>query len=168
MIENANVSPYADERQCKARFDLYLPDKSLLRSYPSQQILQATLIQECYIEQSGIPRSQLNITLDNRDLYFNVSDKNNARYVLDEYSPSEFYLSSALYGEQAEFILKGRHFFSRASESKNSITLEYTDMLSQSRFTATSAVTAILQRVQQKCLALTLWTTSSVLSYQRI
>ncbi len=134
MIVNENTFPYADERKSDAKFDLFLPDGSLIVSYPSERILSARLTQECLMKSTNTPRCQISVTVDNSDMFFNIMNQSNAYYQLNEYAACNFYLSSVAFGSKPEFVQKGRFFYSSLLQEANTVTLEYTDLISQPKF----------------------------------
>jgi len=134
LITNAKIAPYTSERKNRAFFEMYLKNDTLLTSYPSKKILSASLIQECFMRQKSIPRTELDITLDNSDGFFDLTDMNNPYYSLDEYSSCNFYLSSVTNGIDDEYVKKSRLFFSEASQRNKTISFKYTDLLSQPKF----------------------------------
>lgn len=144
MISNDAVSPNADERISKANFNMYNKEGELIASFPHNKILSASLVQECYINQSGIPQSEFTVVIDNSDMLFDVTDKNNVCYSLDEFCPMELFFSCTAYGGADVFMKKARMFFADCGNDRNEFSLKATDVLSKGSFSSVSRTMADL------------------------
>ena len=129
MILNENIFPYADERRSQAKFDIYGSDTTIIKSYPSAKISKASLTQECLVNQSGKPRTELRITLDDSEGYFDVSDKSSAYYSLQG-ANCIYSLSSVPVGFGAEYIPKNVSLITDISTDKKEVILKNDDALS--------------------------------------
>ncbi len=137
MIENALVTPFAVERKSGIRFELFRTSSNLLRTYDCSNIISASLIQECKMKQSSIPHSELSITVDNHDSFFDVTDKSNVYYSLNNKAPCHLFLSSTECGKEildSAYIKKCRLFFDEINQDKHSVTLKYVSILATPKF----------------------------------
>ena len=130
MIENAAISPFADERRNKARADIFLPDGTLLRSFGEEKVLEVSLIQEFPMKQPNSPRSETTVVFDNQDNYFDVANPESALYSITNKSFCDIYLSSTEHFAADSFVKKSRCFFDGVSDGGLSFSLRFIDVLS--------------------------------------
>lgn len=148
MIVNTAVSPHADERRNSALLSLFLADSTLLRQYSAKEVYEVDLIREFHKNQTSIPRSEISVTVDNRDNFFDLTNPDSALYQLTKKSYCEGYLSSVTYGKADSFIKKCRLFYDSFFEGVGTITLKYTDAVSHSDF-STRYMTAAFNEINK-------------------
>ncbi len=130
MHVNANVSPYAISRRCKAKFILYTSSTATGIEYPFNKIISATLTQECYMEQTAKPHCEMSVTVDNRDGTFDITSPTNVYYSLNRKSYADFYLSTVASSNTDEYIRKCRYQYDSISLSGNNVTIKLHDVFS--------------------------------------
>lgn len=134
MIINSAVYPFADERRNRARADMFLPEGTLLRSFAPEEVLEVSLIQEFHKNQTAVPRSEISITFDNHNKYFDVANPESAVHSLSKRHYCEAFFSSVEYGMPDSFVKKCRYFYDSFTDGNDTFSLRFTDAVSHSIF----------------------------------
>lgn len=127
MIVNAMASPFAVERRNKVKANLFFEDGTNLLSLTGEKMVEISLVQEFCKNQTSIPRSEVNITIDNRDRFFDISVPESAVHSLKPKCCCNVFFSSVENGSSDSFIQKGKYFFNDFADAGKNAILKFTD-----------------------------------------
>lgn len=134
MIQNEAVSPFADERKNAVRADVFLGNGTLLRAFSPHEVVEVSMVQEFHKNQTSVPRSEINISIDNRDKYFDISNPDSVIHSLVKECYCETYFSSVAFGDSETFVKKCRLFYDSFLENDSLFNLKFIDASSSKAF----------------------------------
>ncbi len=129
MIINENISPYADERRCKARMLLYTEEGAEPVVFENADIKSFSCIKEHQILQTSRPDGELTISIFDSEGDFDITNEDSMYYSLNSKSTLELSISCVENGCTDEYISICKCLFREASSVDGVATLFASDFL---------------------------------------
>ena len=133
MIANANASPYADERRCKARMELYVSETSEPIVFENEKIKSFSLISEYQAEQTSQPHGELSIVVIDDTNLIDVTNKESLYHQLNEGSCCKLYVSTVQNNNADSYVLAAKNYFRDVASENEIATLNFTDLFGTTR-----------------------------------